>query len=226
MKVAFGAFTFDSETRQLLRNQRAIHLSPKAFDLLHLLLERRPAVVTKAQVQARVWPGIFVEDANLTVLVADIRRILDDDPKAPAFIRTVHGRGYAFSGPAQDLLSEKSPSQPELPARYWVTWREHTRGLVAGENIVGRDPACEVWIDARGVSRRHARITVLADSVTVEDLASTNGTFVGTTRVKSARPLADGDVIGLGPETVTFRAWSEGPPATEPVRRRGGRRRG
>ena len=225
MKVAFGEFTFDSETRELLRNQRVIHVSPKAFDLLHLLLERRPAVVTKAQIQARVWPGIFVEDANLTVLVADIRRILDDDPKSPAFIRTVHGRGYAFSGAAQDVSSEKRTPEPELPGRCWVTWRDHTRELVAGENILGRDPACEVWIDARGVSRRHARITVQANGVTVEDLASTNGTFVGSAKVKSARSIADGDVIGLGPETVTFRAWSEGPPATEPVRRRGARAR-
>jgi pSer/pThr/pTyr-binding forkhead associated (FHA) protein len=137
----------------------------------------------------------------------------------------VHGRGYAFSGTAQELASEKLAPESEPPARCWVTWREHTRELVAGDNVVGRDPACEVWIDARGVSRRHARITVMAGAVTVEDLASTNGTFVGSAKVKSARSISDGDVIGLGPETVTFRAWSEGLPATEPVRRRGARAR-
>ena len=56
MKVAFGPFTFDAGTRQLLRDGRELHLSPKAFDLLLLLLERRPAVVSKAEVLARIWP--------------------------------------------------------------------------------------------------------------------------------------------------------------------------
>ena len=215
MNVVFGPFTFDSDTRQLLRDERAVHLSPKAFDLLQLLLERRPSVVTKAEVLERVWPGTFVEEANLTVLVAEIRRALDDDPKAPTFIRTVHGRGYAFSGGAEDLGTSGPEAEP--PVRCWVTWRENTRPLAAGGNTVGRDPGCDVWIDARGVSRRHARISVAPDAITLEDLASTNGTFLGNERVTAARPLADGDAIALGPELLTFRVWSEGPLATERV---------
>lgn len=220
MKVAFGPFTFDAGTRQLLRDGRELHLSPKAFDLLLLLLERRPAVVTKAEVLARIWPDTFVEDASLTVLVADIRRLLADDPRAPAFVRTVHGRGYAFSGAVRDLEAAAGGGRPRERAQCWLTWGEHTRPLADGENIIGRDPACEVWIDARGVSRRHARIMVRPGGVTVEDLDSTNGTFVGNERLAAARPVADGDTIGLGPETLTFRAWSDGPPATEPVARR------
>ncbi len=223
MRVAFGAFTLDSDTRQLLRNQRPLHLSPKAFDLLHLLLERRPAVVMKTEVQTRVWPGTFVEDANLSVLVADIRRALDDDPKSPTFIRTVHGRGYAFCGSAADLSSSHAPPQAESVARCWLAWREHTRPLAPGANVIGRDPACDVWIDARGVSRRHARLSVFPGVVTLEDLASTNGTFVGRKKVTAVRQLLDRDVIGLGSETMIFRVWApEGPAATERVRRRRG----
>ncbi len=221
MKVAFGAFTFDAGTRQLRRDGRELHLSPKAFDLLLLLLERRPAVVTKAEVLARIWPDTFVEDASLTVLVADIRRLLGDDPRSPAFVRTVHGRGYAFSGAVRDLEAAAGEGPARERAQCWLTWGEHTRPLADGENIIGRDPACEVWIDARGVSRRHARIMVRPGGVTVEDLDSTNGTFVGNERLAAARPVADGDTIGLGPETLTFRAWPDGPPATEPVARRG-----
>jgi DNA-binding winged helix-turn-helix (wHTH) protein len=220
MKVAFDRFTFDSETRQLLQAGTAVHLSPKGFDLLQVLLERRPAVVSKAELQAHVWPGTFVEDAGLSVLVADIRRALDDDPRQPAFIRTVHGRGYAFCGTAIDVAGSVRPDAP-LPSRCWVTWREHTRNLTAGPNIIGRDPACEVWIDAPGVSRRHARISVMREGITLEDLASTNGTFLGRRRVTSPQPLSDGDRIGLGDEMVTFRVWSETRPrATEPVGRR------
>jgi DNA-binding winged helix-turn-helix (wHTH) protein len=221
MRVAFGPFTLDSGTRQLLRGSQPLHLSPKAFDLLHLLLERRPEVVTKAEVQARVWPGTFVEEANLSVLVADIRRALEDDAKAAMFIRTVHGRGYAFCGTAQNISVEKSVQEGSSSAPCWLTWREHTRPLAAGENVIGRDPGCEVWIDARGVSRRHARVLLDGDAATIEDLGSTNGTFVGRKRLTSARELSDGDVIAVGPEKLTFRAWSpEGPPPTERVRRK------
>lgn len=224
MRVAFGAFTLDSETRLLRRDGRELHLSPKAFDLLALLLERRPAVVPKADVLARIWPDTFVEDASLTVLVADIRRSLDDDPRAPAFVRTVHGRGYAFSGAVQDLAAGTG-TPLRAQARCWLTWQEQVRPLAEGENVLGRDPACEVWIDARGVSRRHAKITVAGARVTVEDLGSTNGTFLGNVKLAAPRPVADGETIGLGPETLTFRAWPDGPPATEPVARRPARTR-
>lgn len=227
MNVVFGPFRLDSDTRQLLRHERPVHLSPKAFDLLQLLLERRPALVTKAQVLERIWPGTFVEDANLTVLVADIRRALDDDPRTPVFIRTVHGRGYAFSGGAEELTAPKpSTSAPRPAPRCWLTWGEHARPLASGENIVGRDPDCEVWIDARGVSRRHAKITTRPDTITIEDLSSTNGTFVGKKKLTAPREIADGDVIALGPETLTLRVWSEGPAPTERVKGKGSRNKG
>jgi DNA-binding winged helix-turn-helix (wHTH) protein len=227
MNIVFGPFRLDSDTRQLLRNERPIHLSPKAFDVLQLLLERRPALVTKAQVLEHVWPGTFVEDANLTVVVADIRRALDDDPRAPAFIRTVHGRGYAFSGSAGELtpLMRSSSAPPPAP-RCWLTWGEHARPLVSGENVIGRDPDCEVWIDARGVSRRHAKITTRPGTITIEDLSSTNGTFVGKKKLTAPHEIADGDEIALGPETLTLRVWSEGPAATERVKGRGSRDKG
>ena len=220
MKVAFGPFTADSGTRELLRRGQPLHLSPKAFDLLLLLLERRPEVVTKPEIQQRVWPGTFVEDASLSVLIAELRRALDDDPRSPAFIRTAHGRGYAFCGAAQSAMS-KNASTAEQAATCWLMWRDQNRPLAQGANVIGRDPSCEIWVDARGVSRRHARITVSGHSAIVEDLASTNGTFVGGRKLTATRPLADGDVIALGPETVTFRGWAEGgSAATERVRKR------
>ena len=220
MKVSFDTFTLDSDTRQLLKAGTAVHLSPKGFDLLQLLIARRPAVVSKTELQAHVWPGTFVEDAGLSVLVADVRRALDDDPRQSAFIRTVHGRGYAFCGTATEA-GVTAPAAASPPSRCWLTWREHTRTLATGPNIIGRDPACEVWIDAPGVSRRHARIAVTAESVTIEDLSSTNGTFLGRRPVTSPQRLSDGDRIGLADEMLTFRVWSETVPrATEPVVRR------
>src|SRR4029077_6201748 len=103
MRVAFANFTLDSETRELLQDARPVHLSPKAFDVLLLLIERRPAVVTKSQLFALVWQQAFVQEANLNVVVAEIRRALADDAKTPRFVRTSHGQGYAFSAAVVDL---------------------------------------------------------------------------------------------------------------------------
>src|SRR6478736_1281447 len=105
MRVAFGAFILDSETRELLQGGRRLHASPKAFDLLKLLIERSPNVVTKTEMQDRIWAGAFVGDASLSVVVAEIRQALGDDAKEPAFVRTVHRVGYAFSGTVRDVGS-------------------------------------------------------------------------------------------------------------------------
>lgn len=223
MRLAFGPFTFDSGTRELREDGAAVHLSPKAFDLLQLLLEQRPEVVRKAEVQERIWPGTFVHEANLNVVVAEIRRVLGDDPKVPQFVRTVHRIGYAFSGTAVETPPSSGAREPASSCRCWLAWNDRTFPLANGENVVGRDPRCGVWLDVSGVSRRHARICVTGDTVTLEDLGSSNGTFVGSRKVASPRTLVDRDLIDLGSATMEFRMWSdEHPPKTERLPGRSG----
>jgi DNA-binding winged helix-turn-helix (wHTH) protein len=217
MRVAIGRFIFDSDTRELLDGGRRVHVSPKAFDLLQVLLERRPKVVSKDELHERVWAGAFVGDANLSVTVAEVRQVLGDDSKEPKLIRTVHRVGYAFSGPVLDVATPASPAGSAY-SRSWLRWNDRNVQLTDGENVVGRDPRCSIWIDASGVSRRHARILVAGDRVTIEDLGSRNGTFVGRRKVGSPRQLSDGDTIELGSATITFRLWSdERPPETERI---------
>ena len=100
MPVSFGDFILDQTTRQLLRGGKERHLEPKAFELLELLLARRPVAVAKAEIHERLWPGTFVSESSLTGLVAQVRQALGDNPHRPRFVRTVHGFGYAFSGDA------------------------------------------------------------------------------------------------------------------------------
>jgi pSer/pThr/pTyr-binding forkhead associated (FHA) protein len=90
-------------------------------------------------------------------------------------------------------------------SRYWLDWSGRALVLYEGENIVGRDPRCSVWIDEPRVSGRHARIVVSAGSATLEDLESLNHTFVGDTQISSVRKLVKGDVIRFGVTSVTFR---------------------
>ena len=217
MRIAFGRFTFDSDTRELLEDGRRLHVSPKAFDLLRVLLERRPNVVSKTELHDKVWPGAFVGEANLSVVIAEIRQVLGDDSKDGRFIRTVHRVGYAFSG----QVLERAPG-PAVGRGYpcWLVWNDRRLPLSEGEYILGRDPRCTLHIDASGVSRRHARLVVGAESATIEDLGSSNGTFVQGRAITSEQALADGDAIELGAATLSFRAWADDAAAkTEKIRR-------
>lgn len=209
MNVRFGDFTLDSDRRQLIGAGGEVHLSVKAFDLLCLLLEHRPNVVPKSEIQARLWPDTHVVDANLAILIGDIRKALGDPAADPRLIRTVHRVGYAFAGDAVGADGDRRTAA-DRASRFWLTVDGRTAAIAPGETTIGRDPRCEIWLDAEGVSRRHARVHVAPDDdlVRLEDLDSTNGTFVGRTRVTGARLLNDGDVIRIGSATLTFRAWS------------------
>ena len=209
VRARFDRFTIDSESRQLTGDGGDLHLSPKAFDLLCVLIAARPNAVAKDDLHARIWPGIFVVDANLSVLVAEIRRALGDAAHVPRFIRTVHRHGYAFCGEATDLAPAAGSRGGESTPKAWLVWKERVLLLVEGENVIGRDPGCSVWLDVPGVSRRHARALVSGDSVIVEDLGSKNGTFVADAPVLAPRPLHDGEILHVGPVEVQFRLWSD-----------------
>jgi pSer/pThr/pTyr-binding forkhead associated (FHA) protein len=120
----------------------------------------------------------------------------------------VHRHGYAFAAEATNS-SAAGAERPESGRRAWLVWREHALLLAEGENVIGRDPHCHVWLDVAGVSRRHARVVVSGDVVVVEDLGSKNGTSVGNAPVVGARPLQDGELLQVGPAEVQFRLWSD-----------------
>ena len=202
MAYRFGPFTIDSRTRRLLRGDEEVHLSPKAFDLLLFLVENRARAVPREELHRLLWPSSFVLETNLASIVAEVRRALRDSADAPQFVRTMHRVGYWFIGRVAD---EDAPLEVVGPAvKYWLVWESRQVALSEGANIVGRAPDADIWIDAAGVSRHHARI-VVNDKPTVEDLGSKNGTFVHDQPVTIPRPLADGDQIRLGSLVVTFR---------------------
>jgi DNA-binding winged helix-turn-helix (wHTH) protein len=205
--LRFGPFTLDQRARQLRRGAQVIHLSPKAFNLLALLLERRPDAISKAELHEKVWHETFVSDVNLAVLIGEIRSALGEDARHPRFVRTLHRFGYAFSGTVSEVA--RSPVSEAASTAYCLAWGTQRAPLVAGENLLGRDPEAHVRIDAVGVSRRHALIIVAADEVTLEDLSSKNGTFVDDVRVSSPVLLTDGAEIRLGPAPVCFRRLTE-----------------
>jgi DNA-binding winged helix-turn-helix (wHTH) protein len=194
----FGSFEFDAGRRLLLRAGREVHLSPKAFDLLTLLVEAAPRVVPKSELYARLWPRVAVSDATLVGLIKELRRALGNSDTGAPLIRTANRIGYALDIP---------PSQIPLATRAW-------RWLVAsgrrvqlgeGENSIGREPQSTLQLDHATVSRHHARITVSGDGAVLEDLGSKNGTRVGATPIRGPVCLHNGDRVAFGKIVVTYR---------------------
>src|SRR6185436_5778850 len=154
---------------------REIHLAPKAFDLLVALVQHRPKVLSKAELQQHLWPETFVAEANLSNLVAEVRQALGDRARDPRYIRTAHGFGYAFCG--KTTSDEAAGRDNAGPPTCWLQWGVQRFPLSAGSHVVGRDPDVEVRLDATTISRRHARLVVTAEGTVLEDFGSKNGTF-------------------------------------------------
>ena len=200
MRLVFGDCEFDSGRRVLLRAGTAIPLSPKAFELLEVLLDRRPEAIAKGDLLERLWPKTFVSDASLHNLVAEIRAALGDAPQTARYIRTVPRFGYAFQG---DVRSASGSVPRSIPGARLISG-EREWLLSEGTNLVGRDCDCAVRIDSSTLSRHHARIVVSSGQATIEDLGSKNGTLVNGSPVSNAVPLQDSDEIQVGAVTMMY----------------------
>ena len=204
MQLRFGELTFDSGRRELFRGASPVHLTPKAFQLLELLLARRPDAVSKEELQEALWPGVFVSESSLKVLVRDLRRAVGaGDTQAPR-IRTVFGFGYAF---AADVV--EAPAATASPHRHALVWGTREMPLVAGENLIGRKAEAPVWVAHPSVSREHALVCVRGELAELEDLGSKNGTYRGLERVIGRVPLRNGDEVRVGEVRLVY----AGPPS-------------
>jgi DNA-binding winged helix-turn-helix (wHTH) protein len=201
VQFIFDGFVLDVAARELRRGAIPVRLAPKAFDLLKLLVERRPAAVSKADLHALLWPDSFVGDTSLANLASELRAALGDDPRNPRYIRTVHAYGYAFCGRATQSRAAGAPQG----FRCWIDWDGRRFPLPDGESLLGRAQDSAIVLEFPDVSRRHARIVVSASEVLLEDLGSRNGTFVRQRRITAPCSLRDGDELGIGPARLVFR---------------------
>jgi len=175
-----------------------MHLPPKAFDLLLILVTNRPNAVPHEHLHAALWPGVHVSETSLAALVTQVRKALGDTSGDGRVIRTLHRVGYAFVGDA--TVTGAAPATAEPVCR--LIWRGESRDVPAGESVIGRDRACAIQIDADSVSRHHARVWVTRDRAWVEDLGSKNGTWVDGQRIHGEVALTDGATFKLGSEAV------------------------
>jgi DNA-binding winged helix-turn-helix (wHTH) protein len=197
-----------------MRAGEEVHVTPKAFGLLALLIEAAPRVVPKSELHRSLWPNGVVSDATLAGLVKELRRALAGHEPHSFFIRTVHRVGYAFDAPV--VASEKRvwPN-----AARWLAAKDRALPLAEGENLIGRDPIVQVCLDYSTVSRRHARIVVGPGGSLLEDLGSKNGTSVDGVELAGPTTLRDGSRVGFGQVFVTYREASAGMPTVTQVGR-------
>jgi DNA-binding winged helix-turn-helix (wHTH) protein len=195
MILRIGGCEIDCDRRQVSRDGAEQPLPRKAFDLLLVLLEKRPKVVTKELLIKRVWPDAFVADANLAILIGDVRAALGDDAKEPRIIRTHHRVGYSFAADVSEVSAEaRDRGQPA----FILAAAKRRILLFDGSATLGRDPGCNIVIDDPSVSRVHAVLSVTDGQLTVEDRDSKNGTRVDGRKLSEASVVRSGQRIAFG----------------------------
>jgi eukaryotic-like serine/threonine-protein kinase len=125
----FGPFRVDPEKELLLRDDEAIPLAPKAFQVLLVLISRKKEVVTKDELLKAVWPDTFVEETNLSRNVFLLRKALGESPQDHQYIVTVPGRGYRFTEDVQFVPEQEmnvvaaSHSTVQVEVKETSRWR-------------------------------------------------------------------------------------------------------
>ena len=126
--VQFGLFELDLDARELRKSGVRIKLQEQPFQILAMLLERPGEIVTREELQKRLWPqDTFVDfDLSLNSAVKKLRQALGDDSENPRFVETLYRRGYRFIGPVNgtasskadqlDLVQISAPAAPPEPA--------------------------------------------------------------------------------------------------------------
>ncbi len=108
----FGAFKLVPSEKQLFREGVPVSLTPKSFDLLVVLVENAGHLVEKGDLMSKVWPDSFVEEANLSVKMSELRRALGESANENQFIETVPRRGYRFVAEVNDASTADPDSTP------------------------------------------------------------------------------------------------------------------
>ena len=153
MHVLFTGCDLDTEARRFLRGGEAIHLSPKAFELLKTLVESRPRAVSKQELLNSIWPGTSVSDASLARAVSEIREALGEHSRTDGFLQTVHGFGYRFTEAGVTVVPARAPA-PGGGRGIKSGWSEKTRVRVGdGDHPIGREPGVAIQLNSPRVSR-------------------------------------------------------------------------
>ncbi len=251
--AAVGAFSLEDwlvepQLNRVTNGRTTVHLEPKAMEVLLCLADHAGEVVPRRVLVDRVWSTEFITDSTLTHAVADLRRALADDARAPRFIETIPKRGYRLiaktgGGPRNEPTDRGSDlgreplavivgEKVQLGSRAGSTFSDHVLclgdqeiPLIEPTIVFGRGQEADIQFLVSEVSRRHARVTVAASEAVIEDLGSKNGTTVNSRVIDQPHRLFSGDTVGIGPTTMIYRWLSVEPTRTSDTPENSSRRR-
>ena len=168
--IRFGRMTLDLRRGRLLRGADDVPMRAKTWAVLCYLAERPGCLVGKDELLAAVWPDVVVTEETLSKSIAEIRRALDENPGAPRFLKTVHGRGFCLLGGDADGRGSRPPEADDdsgralAPDRLLVgradelaelarCWQEALAGqrqlvFVTGEPGIGKTALVEAFLAA------------------------------------------------------------------------------
>ena len=129
--VRFGAFEADLHTEELRKDGVKLKFSGQPFQVLAILLERPGEVVTREELQKRIWPDTFVDvERNLNTAVNKIREVLGDSAESPHFIETLSRRGYRFIGELKPPVQAVASVEPIRGSRSRQSWLKTAAGIL------------------------------------------------------------------------------------------------
>jgi TolB-like protein/Tfp pilus assembly protein PilF len=224
----FGGFRLDQAERVLLRHAENVPLTPKVFDTLVVLVERAGRLVTKESLLEKVWPDTFVEEANLSVNIATLRKAMGEGPGEHQYIETISKRGYRFVANVVEVGRESSPTVAD---ELRTAPQENTSCLPQGPNSLAvlpfdnesADPNAEYLSDGltesiiNRVSQLHHLRVVARNSVFRYKAKEMDprkvGRELGVSSVLSGRILQFGDRVIIRAELIDvlngWQIWGE-----------------
>jgi DNA-binding winged helix-turn-helix (wHTH) protein/tetratricopeptide (TPR) repeat protein len=201
----FGPFRLSTEKSVLWRGGELVPLTPKAFDLLRVLVEHQGDVVTKSELLSRVWTDTVVEEGNLSVTVTALRKALDPQPNGRSYIQTVPRRGYRFDGAIRSDGGAPRLSLAVLPFACLGPEDGPQIGLGMADAIIGRLTAQEALLVRPTVAVAPYAGTAVEPRRLAADL--------GVEAVVTGTIQRDGDrvrvSVQLVPRPIALRPWAQ-----------------
>jgi DNA-binding winged helix-turn-helix (wHTH) protein/Tol biopolymer transport system component len=195
----FGEFRLDSLRRTLKKNGEDVRLTPRIFDLLHVLVQNEGRIMTHDELLDTVWDGAFVEQSNLKKSVSALRQALGESPNAGDFINTVPRKGYRFISPVRAFADE-----PET-----IVIRE-TRAEITVEEQIEEDPitvlSAHTPLALEGKKRSNlAKFTLIPGAFLLLAVVAFSAFYIfrepdpsfSVERVKTTKLIADGTVANV-----------------------------
>lgn len=181
---SFGSYRLVPSRQLLLLDNRPIKLGGRVFELLRLLVQRNGEIVSKEELMAAAWPGIFVHESNLKVNMSNLRRLLGDTKLNPSYIATVVGRGYRFIAPVNTAMGAvedgdslaQSPGFGHLPPQGHIVGRAAELADVLSalhrERHVTLVGAGGIGKTTTAIAAAHAYAVKCPDGICLVDLAT------------------------------------------------------